>query len=68
MLVYNRTRPSPDFEERCTSLGARGVTLVQCNVADLEGCKSLVAQVVDGEGKVDILINNAGANSLGPVS
>ncbi|KAB5559600.1 hypothetical protein GE09DRAFT_61438 [Coniochaeta sp. 2T2.1] len=68
VLVYNRTRPSLEFEARCASLGARGVTLIQCNVADLEGCKSLVAQVVDTEGKVDILINNAGANSLGPVS
>ncbi|KAB5585181.1 hypothetical protein GE09DRAFT_944958 [Coniochaeta sp. 2T2.1] len=67
VLVYNRTRPSPEFEARCASLGARGVTLIQCNVADLEGCKSLVAQVVGAEGRVDILINNAGANSLGPM-
>ncbi|OIW22844.1 NAD(P)-binding protein [Coniochaeta ligniaria NRRL 30616] len=67
VLVYNRTRPPPEFEERCRSLGARGVTLVQCNVADLQGCKSLVQKTLEAEGKVDILVNNAGANSLGPM-
>ena len=45
VLVYNRTRPSPEFEEKCRDLGARGVTLIQCNVADLQGCRSLVQKV-----------------------
>lgn len=45
VLAYNRTRPPPEFEERCRHLGARGLTLVQCNVADIEGCRSLVRKV-----------------------
>jgi hypothetical protein len=49
VLVYNRTRPPPEFEERCRSLGARGVTLSQCNVADLKACKSLVQKVSNSQ-------------------
>ncbi|KAJ9158174.1 NAD(P)-binding protein [Coniochaeta hoffmannii] len=67
VLVYNRTRPAPEFAERCRDLGARGVTLTQCNVADLQGCRSLVQKTLDAEGRIDIMINNAGANSLGPM-
>ncbi|KAK3384830.1 hypothetical protein B0H63DRAFT_413639 [Podospora didyma] len=67
VLTYNRTPPPATFEERCSSLGASAVKFIQCNVAELEGCEDLVKQTVEAFGTVDILINNAGANGLGPL-
>lgn len=35
---------------------------VQCNVADIDSVKKMVARVIDLYGKVDVLVNNAGVN------
>ncbi|KAL2151476.1 hypothetical protein VTH82DRAFT_6574 [Thermothelomyces myriococcoides] len=67
VLTYNNTPPPPELKEKCMRFGAAQVGFVKCNVAELEGCESLVKQAFDLYGKVDILINNAGANGLGPM-
>ncbi|KAK3321987.1 hypothetical protein B0H66DRAFT_553055 [Apodospora peruviana] len=66
-LTYNNTPPPPALKERCLDLGASAVTFIKCNVAELEGCEELVRQTLEAHGRVDILINNAGANGLGPM-
>ncbi|KAH7628324.1 hypothetical protein B0T09DRAFT_346417 [Sordaria sp. MPI-SDFR-AT-0083] len=65
VLTYNNTPPPTTLREKCVDLGAGDVAFVKCNVAELEGCEDLVKQVIKHYGRVDILINNAGANSLG---
>ncbi|KAK4162363.1 hypothetical protein QBC43DRAFT_290977 [Cladorrhinum sp. PSN259] len=67
VLTYNRTAPPPELKDRCLKLGAASVDFIKCNVAELEGCESLVNQTISLHSHVDILINNAGANSLGPL-
>ncbi|KAK1781489.1 hypothetical protein QBC45DRAFT_405630 [Copromyces sp. CBS 386.78] len=65
VLTYNNTPPPATLKERCINLGASGVIFIKCNVAELKGCEDLIKQTYETHGKVDILINNAGANSLG---
>ena len=67
MLTYNTTPPPPTLKDRCLGLGATAVTFIQCNVADLHGCESVVRHALEAHGRVDILINNAGVNVLEPV-
>ncbi|KAK4124325.1 NAD(P)-binding protein [Parathielavia appendiculata] len=67
VLTYNKTAPPPELRERCVRFGAAAVEFVQCNVAELEGCKELVRRALNLHGRVDILVNNAGANRLGPI-
>ncbi|KAK1948746.1 NAD(P)-binding protein [Colletotrichum sublineola] len=67
VLVYNRTEPPAELRERCKTLGASGFTLIKCNVGDFESCKTLVDQVHEKVGKADIVVNNAGVDSLGTV-
>ncbi|KAK0648881.1 hypothetical protein B0T16DRAFT_371578 [Cercophora newfieldiana] len=67
VLTYNNTPPPAALEERCLKFGASSVTFVKCNVAELEGCEALVKEAISTHGHVDILINNAGANGLGPM-
>ncbi|EMT72630.1 Dehydrogenase/reductase SDR family member 7B [Fusarium odoratissimum] len=52
VLTYNRNKPSLDFLNRCRALGAAAATPIHCNVT---------------VGKIDILINNAGVDSIGPM-
>ncbi|SCN83851.1 uncharacterized protein FFB20_07062 [Fusarium fujikuroi] len=67
VLVFNRTEPSPDFLNRCRTLGATAVTPIQCNVSDLDSCQNLIKEVESTLGNIDILINNAGVDSIGPM-
>jgi NAD(P)-dependent dehydrogenase (short-subunit alcohol dehydrogenase family) len=46
VLVYNRTKPPVEFNDRCLSLGASSVAAIQCNVSELESCEGLVRQVL----------------------
>ena len=52
VLVYNRTKPTTEFEERCRKLGAKGVRLIQCNVSGLESCESLIKLVRQPQSRV----------------
>lgn len=67
IVVYNRTKPSVDFLNRCRTLGAADITPIQCNVSDFNSCQKLIKEVESTVGKIDILINNAGVDSIGPV-
>lgn len=65
VLTYNNTPPPTTLKERCVNLGASDVSFIKCNVAEFKGCEQLVKQALEAYGKIDILINNAGVNSLG---
>ncbi|TDZ14519.1 11-beta-hydroxysteroid dehydrogenase-like 2 [Colletotrichum orbiculare MAFF 240422] len=66
VLTYNRTPPSEAFRQTCLQLGAGAVTFIQCNVSNLESCRNLIEQTEQQFEKVDILINNAGVEGVGP--
>lgn len=68
VLTYNRTAPAADLRDRCLHLGAAGVRFAQCNVGDLASCEALVQGVLADEKRIEVLVNNAGANDLIPVS
>jgi len=44
-LVYNRSLPPPELENKCKSLGASTITLLQCDVSDEDSCNNLVGKV-----------------------
>ncbi|KAK4675498.1 hypothetical protein QC764_504740 [Podospora pseudoanserina] len=67
VLTYNRTPPPPELEERCLRFGAADVSFIKCDIAELGGCEALVKETLELHGRADILINNAGANGLGPL-
>ncbi|KAF4342272.1 Dehydrogenase reductase SDR family member 7B [Fusarium beomiforme] len=67
ILAYNRNQPSLEFISRCRALGAAAVTPIQCNVTDLNSCQILIKEAETTVGKIDILINNAGVDSIGPM-
>ncbi|KAH7146829.1 hypothetical protein B0J13DRAFT_500713 [Dactylonectria estremocensis] len=65
VLVYNRTPAKPDFKEQCTKLGVSSVTFIQCDISDLTSCRELVKK--KSVGSIDVLVNNAGVDHLGPL-
>ncbi|EWZ46068.1 hypothetical protein FOZG_06253 [Fusarium oxysporum Fo47] len=67
ILTYNRNKPSLDFLNRCRALGAAAAKPIHCNVSDLDSCQNLIKQLDSTVGKIDILINNAGVDSIGPM-
>ncbi|TXC10354.1 hypothetical protein FocTR4_00004423 [Fusarium oxysporum f. sp. cubense] len=67
VLTYNRNKPSLDFLNRCRALGAAAATPIHCNVSDLDSCQNLIKELDSTVGKIDILINNAGVDSIGPM-
>ncbi|KAM5513626.1 3-oxoacyl-(acyl-carrier-protein) reductase [Fusarium oxysporum f. sp. phaseoli] len=64
ILAYNRNKPSLDFLNQCRALGAAAATPIQCNVSDLDSCQNLIKELDSTVGKIDILINNAGVDSM----
>ena len=53
-------------KKELTSLGCDVVT-IQCDLLDAAQIQSAVQQTIDGFGKIDILINNAGVIEIGPL-
>lgn len=66
LAVVSRT-PSDDAAASARALGRRAIT-VRCDVRELAQCQSAVARVVSELGRLDVLVNNHGANFLAPAT
>jgi short-subunit dehydrogenase len=62
-------RNERDLEDARRELSARGaeVLAIRCDVGDHDQVRDLVAQAMNNFGRIDILINNAGIISVGPL-
>jgi short-subunit dehydrogenase len=62
-------RDAAELERARAELAARGaeVLAISCDVSDPSQAESLVAQVVERYGAIDVLINNAGIIQVGPL-
>jgi short-subunit dehydrogenase len=61
-------RDEPELERARTVLAGEGldVTALPCDVSDEEGMRTLVADVEENLGPIDLLVNNAGIIQVGP--
>jgi short-subunit dehydrogenase len=68
MRVVLCARDEEELERARASLEADGIdaTALPCDVTDEEGMKTLVADVEENLGPVDLLVNNAGIIQVGP--
>ena len=61
---------NPDqAEETCKAIAETGCTayMTQVDVTNRESIKGWVIQIIDSEGEIDVLVNNAGINRQGPI-
>ena len=56
-----------ELSRRAPSEVYEGITHMTCDVTDAEACKKAVEQVIAAEGKMDVLISNAGMGISGAV-
>lgn len=69
MRVVLLARDEEELERARQALLAAGVdaTALPCDVTDREGMRTLVADVEENIGPVDLLVNNAGIMQVGPI-
>ena len=67
LTVYATVRSAAKADKLLSMAAAGGVTvnLVELDVADDESVRTGLAQVIDREGRVDLLVNNAGVGPIG---
>lgn len=53
--------------ERLEALRSDGIVPLALDVTDSDSARSCVQSILDAEGRIDVLVNNAGYGSLGPI-
>ena len=66
-LVARRRDRLADLEARITTAGGRAMT-IEADVSDREQATAAVQSTVDGLGRLDTVVNNAGLMRIGPAA
>ena len=67
LVVINYNGSEEKARETKAEIEAAGgqADILQCNVADYEGCEAFIKAVIEQFGRIDILVNNAGITKDG---
>lgn len=66
VVLAARRRDGLQETARLVESAGRKALVVQTDVADPDSCEQMISQAIDGLGRVDVLINNAGVASAVP--